>query len=58
MKIKSLIACFHVTSRHCVAMARNGDGGQEVIFYIGHFRMFVNNRHRDTSGWQNASGFH
>jgi len=28
------IACFHVTSRHCVATARNGDGGQEVIFYI------------------------
>jgi len=25
---------------------------------IGHFRMFVNNRHRDTSGWQNASGFY
>jgi len=24
-----------VTSRHFVAMARNADGGQEVIFYLG-----------------------
>jgi len=28
------IACFHMTSHHCVAMARNANGGQEVICCI------------------------
>jgi len=30
----SIIACFHMTSRHCVGMARNANWGQEVIWYL------------------------